>query len=320
MAVTLEVHDDTIAGSDGYLFLHSGSNHNLAYVTFDKIYPVEELRRLAGEWREARDHAHAAGSAYHVCIFPNKETLCWDRHPLSGNLAAPQSVGQMLRQMDRHDLIRFWDGGDSSYFLKYDTHFSYVGNTDYALRIARLIDPDVFGALSREDLGSRLNRECRVRTGDLGRRFDPPLVEPRWSVSAAPGSTMLSNGVSNRGYIEWTVTENAPVQKRVLVFADSYFRAMRHCLTPWVREILLIHTTYYCPDLVEIYRPDFILQSYAERLLAFPPASLTSPVPFDQIAGQNGKTASLDMRAALLAASRQADGRPGAPGGGDATS
>ncbi|MHA6767859.1 hypothetical protein [Sphingobium ummariense] len=85
----LEVEYDVIQGKDGYLFLHTGTNDNFAYVTFEKRYPQAALEKLYGQWLEARAYAAKRGSDYEVMIFPNKETLCWDKHPMSAVLDAP---------------------------------------------------------------------------------------------------------------------------------------------------------------------------------------------------------------------------------------
>lgn len=300
----MEIHDDAITGKDGYLFLHSGANDNFSYVSFEKIFSEEELSQLVSEWRDASRHAQHSGANYQVLIFPNKETICWDKHPLSETLSSPQSVGRYLKDNDKDGLIQFWPEGDSSFFMKFDTHFSHVGNLDHSYKICRMIDDDFFGAMSKDQFWDKLNHRCYDFVGDLGNRFDPPRSEPRWVVGPAKSFSVVSNGVNNRGFIELTTNENAPVKKRVLVFGDSYYRGMRFFISPWFSEVVFVHTTRYCPDLVELFRPDFVLQSYVERFLAMPPKPLFASVPFEKIALQTKQTVSRDMRAVIAALPR----------------
>ncbi|MHA6767858.1 hypothetical protein [Sphingobium ummariense] len=167
------------------------------------------------------------------------------------------------------------------------------------MNIARLVDPDLFEGMTEKELLTRVNYETAIATGDLGKRFEEPLLEERWIVRPAHGTKVLSNNVSNRGYVELSRTRGAPAKKRVLLFGDSYARAMTQFLAPWFSELVMVHTTFFCPDLVDLYQPDFVLQSYVERFMAMPPAELLSPKPFDEIAHMSRKTPSRDMRALI---------------------
>lgn len=84
---------------------------------------------------------------------------------------------------------------------------------------------------------------------------------------------------SNTGDFEFHINKYAPINKRLFLFGDSFFKTRIHIFTALFNEVIYIRAPYVIEDLVACLQPDVVLSGNAERYLVNTP-SATTPRPF----------------------------------------
>jgi len=285
----LTIENDVIMGLEGHLFLLQGSNDNLEFCSFQKWYDLAALKQYYTAVAELASSVRSQEIGYQHVIFPNKESICWDLHPFSRYLLEPQSAGKLLKSFDSEEVISFNAPRDPSLYKKQDTHFSARGIARWCFDacVAFQAMPEACGDF--ETFYDNLPHSGFSLSGDLGRKLNPPATEQIVLLRAPAAWEITGNGVSNRGFIELLLNPAAPVDKRLLIFGDSFLRQARYHYASVFRSVLFVHTTYYCADAVALFQPHFVLHGIVERFLNRPPETLIAPCAFDELAGYYGK-------------------------------
>jgi hypothetical protein len=299
----LTIENDVIIGLDGHLFLLQGSNENLEFCSFQKWYDLGALQSYAHAVAALARSAEGGHSAYRHVIFPNKESICWDAHPFSRYLPEPQSAGKILKSLDAAGVISFSSPRDPSLYKKQDTHFSARGIARWCFDACMDFQALPESLRSFEAFYDSLPHAPFTLSGDLGSKLTPPRTEQTLLLRAPASWEVAGNGVSNRGFVELLINRAAPVDKRLLIFGDSFLRQARYHYACVFSAVLFVHTTYYCADAVALFQPHFVLHGIVERFLNRPPETLEAPCAFDGLAGFYGKDMPrLDIRARIARA------------------
>ena len=222
-----------VVGRDGWLFLCGGTNANLGqYVGEVQMEPGW----LEG-WREVllrRDaELRALGVTGATIIVPDKLAVYEQHYPEPLTKAGPRPVERLLADGDLpllYPLAELRRAAErEAVYLRTDTHLTFHGNEL------------LFGSL-RETLGiaaapalAGLAARPYVAPGDLGVKFDPPLLE----VMSAP-STLHRARIAddNRDAVAETgghigtrrvyVNESAPDRRTAVLFGDSFGFGAEH--------------------------------------------------------------------------------------------
>ncbi|QDH71032.1 hypothetical protein [Marilutibacter alkalisoli] len=258
--------DDVLMASDGTLFL-AGGRHEVIKLFSGEKQPSEASRcNLAENIEHRQTYCERHGIHFEAFVFP-------DKMPALGNLLpfSPVSLfenGYALAPNLKCHYLGSELASCEAPFPKTDTHYSVEGNHACARRIASPLFGerlDQFDAIvSRNTV--RKNNFC----GDLGRKFDPPIIESATALRRFPGFSMESNGMQsgNDGLMMIASNADAISDKRVLLFADSYFRALIPYLAFFFSHVVFCRTRFFHYELVQAIAPDAIFTGMAERYLS----------------------------------------------------
>ena len=298
----LRVENDVIHGLDENLFLLGGSNDNLEFCAFKRFYDGVALKTFRDLLYDLQSRSHSRDIRHCNVIFPNKETVCWDEHPFRDVLLEPQSPGRILKSMDSDGKILFHSPQDCSLFLKRDTHFSPAGILRWCFAVCDCLG--VFEGLvdARDQLRKVIHLSSFEHEGDLGGKLNAPTLEVFQAFRPPAHFQKVSNGISNRGFMEVIRNDKAPIPRRLLIFGDSFLRQARYYYAAWFQSVVFVHTHLYCPDLIDLFEPHFIVHGIVERFLNRPPDNVIAPCPYDQLPALYGKQQPIqDLRPMLRA-------------------
>ncbi|WP_386260645.1 methyltransferase domain-containing protein [Sulfitobacter aestuariivivens] len=108
-------------------------------------------------------------------------------------------------------------------------------------------------------------------SGDLGRKFTPPVTEPRERLRGAVMRKRIgSNGMKggNNGILILLESPDALTDKTLLIFGDSFFRQLLHHLCFFYRRVIFCRTRFFHYEMVDAFQPDHIFCGVAERYLS----------------------------------------------------
>jgi hypothetical protein len=106
-------------------------------------------------------------------------------------------------------------------------------------------------------------------SGDLGRKFAPPIKEKVRSYTPHESLAVEGNGVrgSNDGTMFIAENPKSATDRTLLIFGDSFFRMMLAELSFFFRRIVFCRSRFFHYELVESVSPNAIFFGTAERYL-----------------------------------------------------
>jgi hypothetical protein len=270
-----------IVGREGWLFLCGGTNANLEqYVGEAQMEPgwLDEWRQvILGREREASE----LGISLALLVVPDKLAVYEDHYP------------EELRRLGPRPIERLLDGGDLNIFypldelraaaaegidayMRTDTHLTFDGN--------RTLSAPALEALGVEDPPDFTDLPLRSYpiSGDLGAKFDPPIV----SIVSEPGSLhhteMVEDNRAEIAAVDGHIgtrrvfrNEGAPDRRVAVIFGDSFgFGAPNYQGVSWFlaqsfREVHFIWVPFgWDPDYVRRVGAEAVLIQGAERFVA----------------------------------------------------
>jgi hypothetical protein len=261
------VPEDVHVGAEGHLFLYGGHHQVRDHFTgvlrpgrasVAAFFANAEKRTLFCERR---------GIGYRGIVFPEKLAALaalveLPVVPLYRDAYLP--AAQRAAPLPLYPLKAL---GDPRHFKKTDTHLSHSGEM---LVLGELL-ADRFAewwADFREHVRGRSPAERFL--GDLGRKFDPPIKEKTRQYAPLEHLSVEHNGVRGMNDGTMVIVENrtAVTPRRLLIFGDSFFRAMLPKLAYFYQTVIFCRSRFFHYELVESVRPDDIFTGTAERYLS----------------------------------------------------
>ncbi|MDB2407699.1 hypothetical protein N9W17_04140 [Jannaschia sp.] len=264
---------DVHVGRDGYLFL-SGGRHGVFRLFSGEANPTASSPSTFIQNQAARAEACAQdGRAYRMVVFPEKCVTLADRIEGQGELSSlyerhyRDGVDAASGLADRVIYPLAELAGIDAPFDRTDTHLSIAGAEAVARRLVGDLLPDQQEALAA---GIADNSKEREVSGDLGSKFDPPVTELRRVLPRPASQRMASNGIrgGNDGILVLLEAPDSSTDATLLIFGDSFFRAMLPMLGLVWRRIVFCRTRFFHPEMVRAMKPDHVLGGVAERYLS----------------------------------------------------
>ncbi len=266
-----------IVGRAGHLFIYGGTNDNVTAQRGEMQMPAS----WAEEWRalvtERRAEARRAGRKLVCVIVPEKIAVYDDYFPLDLTSA---NLRPVLRLLD--------DGGlplvypidalraarkDGDTYLLTDSHLTLRGNAQLA--VATL---EALGVSASTDAESTTQEF--VYAGDLGRHFNPPIVEIRKVVKPSEATIVFDNSAylvsvgAHLGTIRVFRNDRAQDKRTVVVFGDSYsfgedgYPGLSWFLARAFREVHFVWVPFgWDPDYLDSANADLVVCQMAERFV-----------------------------------------------------
>jgi alginate O-acetyltransferase complex protein AlgJ len=267
---------NAIVGSGGQLLLCGGTNAVLDQFTGDLQMPPDWL----DSWREViltrRAEMDAGGVASAFLIVPDKLAVYEDRYPapLVRRGLRPAERLRAVPELEIHyplDELRAV-AAEEDVYLPTDTHLTFRGN--------EVLAASIVGPLGVElpDFSALPMREYPI-TGDLGSKFEPPIVSIVAEPNTLGGAEIVAD---NRAEIEAVGghvgtrrvfrNEAAPDPRVAVLFGDSFgFSAAFYQGISWFmaqifRETHFVWTPFgWDPDYVREVGAEAVLVQGAER-------------------------------------------------------
>lgn len=155
-------------------------------------------------------------------------------------------------------------------FHKTDTHYNAIGN--------KIVLQDILNGIFSVD---QITRGLEVidgcigqqedYCGDLGAKVSPRLTETACILSSKTVPYDLkTNGMvgGNDGICDLVESRNSLSDKTLLIFGDSFFRALHPMLAVFYRRVIFCRTRFFHYEMVEAINPDDIFCGAAERYLS----------------------------------------------------
>jgi len=276
---TLSPEGDAIVGHGGQLLLRGGSNAVLGQYTGE----TQMAPRWLDSWRELiiarRGEMDAMGLASALLVVPDKLGVYENRYPEPLQWRGPRPAEQLHAASDLEviyplDALRAATGTEDVY-LRTDTHLTFRGN--------ELLFASLLGPLGVElpDF-SDLPMHSYAITGDLGSKFEPPIV----SIVSEPGTLGGAEIVEdNRAEIEAVGghigthrvfrNKTSPDPRVAVLFGDSFgFSAANYQGISWFMAQVFRETHFvwipfgWDPDYVRRVGAEAVLVQGAERFVA----------------------------------------------------
>lgn len=269
-----------IVGKSGHLFIHGGSNHNLAAQRGEVEMATGWMQEWQGIVTGRFDHARRAGRRLACLVVPEKLAVYADCFPENLTPVHPRPV---LRLLDEGQLPIVYPlealreaRKDGDTYLLTDSHLTTSGNR--LLAAPTMLELGVSPALldqvedaPRPHLGS----------GDLGLHFDPPVAEVMRPLAAASRATIASDNwteISSVGGHIGTIRtfhrDDAPDPRTVVIFGDSYafgddaYQGLSWFLAQIFREVHFIWAPFgWDPDYLDDVDAELVVCQTAERFV-----------------------------------------------------
>lgn len=266
------VPDGVIQSSDGTLFL-AGGRHEVMRLMKGDVTPSEKSSRVFAANVVSRSaFCESKGIDFHAYVFPDKVFVL--RHLLDDGDAIDSVYKRHYASSEG------WpDGLPCTYldaplersraaFPRTDTHYSPSANLECVIDILGQRFPGSVGAFRAHFQAGKVDRPGF--SGDLGRKFQPPRTEALTVYRPRVVAKQESNGMAsgNDGLLIISTNPHAVSTQRLLLFADSYFRALLPFLGFFFRETVFCRTRFFHPEVVRATRPDMVLTGMAERYLS----------------------------------------------------
>lgn len=265
------IFNDVLLTNSGTAYLIGGNHSVLNYIT-EQIKPEQaSYDNFISNISKRAYIAHLCKSKYLHVIFPDKQSVLESDFPIKNTVRLGDKYIERIEKSPLNNFVLYpadilKQENCNAPYLKLDTHMSDHGSLLVIRHILSRIDETANEATSEI---SKLIYKKKNSHGDLGGKFEPKLTQesthlvPNWDYHY-----FSSNGSFNNGQIDIYFNKDAKVQKKVLIFGDSFFRMMLLQLSNVFSEIVFLRTPFFHCEMIELIKPDIILTGNAERYLS----------------------------------------------------
>lgn len=276
-------------GSDGHVFLVAGTNSILDQFRGDYSVPDGWEQNWRAVLEERSDQADHIGVPVYTLTVPDKLAISPEQFPDAIAAPGPRPAERLLAlwpsMLYPVDELRAC-GGDAT--LRTDTHLTPHGNRALASALGDTLGVDLLGNTTLED-------SPYLTSGDLGSKFNPPIVEITHSGGGFGAAELIADSSArffaqglHVGVRQHLRNKNAPDQRTVLIFGDSYARAADHYrgLAWYVAQGFANTHLVWIPfgwdaNVVDQLSADLVISQGAERFVTRVPGNTVELQPYD---------------------------------------
>jgi hypothetical protein len=263
--------DKVVEGKNGRLFLGKDSNDTLDQHAGERLLSDHEVQVWQDLLESRSAWLYLQGIPYVCLIVPDPHAIYADMLPddvTPGNTRPALQVLNRIAETDSwapvlYPLEALQRERDEMVYANTDSHWTeygaYVGYRELIAKLAESLP--VRGIPDRQ-----IYRTFEKRAGDLGLKFDPPVVDERYGYVDVIGSKVSlvhDNRVRNHGrLVEFEAeTDNALT---CLVFGDSYATRMMPLIAESFHRTFWAHI-YFDNELIRELKPDVVVTVLSER-------------------------------------------------------
>lgn len=274
-----------IKGKKGYLFLAGGRHSPYAYSKGQLQVNPKSIQAFWRNIRLRRDQIRNRKIAYLHLVIPDKHNICKEVFPeqVSVSLANTYLSACPPGSPDLAENVVFPLVDLQAQFretcTRVDSHLQPLGSIlcikALNSRFQLLSHPPLYQGNEASDpadcLLSRLVVLDEAWAGDLGSKLDPPQTEPRRRLAVGRSVKFFSNRFTggNNGICDlYFNLDQLGSGARVMLFGDSFGRAMAGVIAPLVAEVFFFRSRFLHVDLVNQIRPTHVITQNVERYLS----------------------------------------------------
>jgi alginate O-acetyltransferase complex protein AlgJ len=266
--------DQVVVGRDGWLFLRRDTNDVIGQHLGRVVFSRQDRDRLERLLVRRLELVERAKTTWLLAVVPDKEAVYADALPAAITPSQRRPVHDLLEIADQvaapvvyllEDLLSARKQGEV--YARVDTHWNYRG--------AYVGYRAVCENLRRRGVDVDILEEGAVRwfdetiEGDLGSKLGlTPATSPFMRVEVHPlrGWPSYDNQIRNRGRVK-IFEQASPDGPTCVVFGESFAESMLIFLCESFTRLVFVHSSMLIPEIVEIERPDVVLNLPTERFL-----------------------------------------------------
>ena len=263
------IENGVLIGREGQLFLVGGAHSVLDFASGKALVPDASYAVFEANVAQRAIWAAARRASYLHVIFPDKQSVLLDDYPLPrpvrlGEMYLRRAASVAERVLYPRDMLRQHQG---ACFLKTDTHLSDRGIILATIAVVERITGTDCGVHATNLLANLTSK--RNLCGDLGSKLMPQVFAEESFLVCPSQAHEFSNRLSgNNGLADIWISPGALLDKRLLIFGDSFARNMAKVLSFFFKDILFTRTPFFHVDIVDQMQPDYIISENVERYLA----------------------------------------------------
>jgi hypothetical protein len=266
------IENDVLFGSEQYLFLWKGGQKQFEFLSGERSPSDISLINFESNIRKRIEICNSRSICFKHIVFPSKALV--KTRFLPKGIGVVNSVFESHYEKSVSDLVNESllyplnelraEELHHSTFYKNDTHMSDRGNVAVAHFLIKAI-----GLEPKNNLDGSF--EMRSHKGDLCSMTNGVSIPEELYIS----NPQLGFVVGNRDYLSGNTNDvqifhsfYKKLDKRVLIFGDSFFKELIPFLLSYFKEVFYIRSEFFHEDIVELYQPDYVFSGNAERYLA----------------------------------------------------
>ena len=265
-------------GKDSWMFL-SGSFYAITPdLTKSNLYSDNDLKQAVKGWEDRKHELAADSIEYYKAFWPDKHYIYSEFMPFNMQLLNKDTIArcdqaiQYLAQKKsdvhiidvRQELLN--EKKNHTVHLKHDSHWNAYGGFIAYTKLLKQMEikfPELkphpledFNVTWHEETGGDLVNMLGIKSTEL---------KPTFILKNDSSKTVVMP-IDNYP-IKTVIYENKAASSNLtlLVFRDSYTKALEQYLTLHFKKIVLIWDTPYSKELVKKVNPDIVLESYVTR-------------------------------------------------------
>lgn len=269
-----DISNDVLVGEDGWLFLWQGAQHQFDMLSGRKTPHLHSVTNFCENLVGRSAMCRARGLPYLHVTFPSKPVVMTDNVPLEH-----RSLIQSLYERCYADEVSRYPSIHAIYprsllleersriqvFRQKDTHMSHAGAAVIAREMLRSLgerhDPQELLSQGRQLRHSDLS----VMMGDSGSYPEQVMAVDHSFLRVEDNRTALRSNTNNMIILHNPVAVSS---KRLLTFGDSFMVSCLAALSTFYTDIMYVRSDLWQPDLLDLFAPDVVISSNAERYLS----------------------------------------------------
>lgn len=265
-------------GKDNWMFLNGSFYAIIPDLTKSNLYSQDELKQAVKGWEDRKHELATDSIEYYKAFWPDKHYIYPEFMPFNMQLLNKDTIArcdqaiQYLEQKKsdvkiidvRQELLN--EKKNHTLYLKHDSHWNAYGGFIAYTKLLKQMEIK-FPELKPHPLEDFNVTWYEETAGDLVNMLGVKSTELKPNFSLKNDSSKTVVMPMDDYPIKTVIYENnaASSNLTLLVFRDSYTKALEQYLTLHFKKIVLIWDTPYSEELVKKANPDIVLEAYVTR-------------------------------------------------------
>lgn len=265
------LENGVLVGENDMLFLAGGAHSVIDYVTGARRLTERSINAFKANLQQRRAWADRAGAGYLHLLTPDKQSFLPELWPFRDKplIRLGEEILATLSGDDRDILYpvdRLRRSGERNVW-RVDTHYTDHGALAVAVEVVERLTGEPQHEMHERLLD--LIATPVTMSGDLGSKLSPPHQSTEPSCTTEFEGRHLHNNIvdGNDGIVDIHLNPGAPYPRRLAVMGDSFGRLECRFLRYWFRETIFLRTRFFHPELLDLFRPHYVVSQNVERYL-----------------------------------------------------